>query len=119
LEEHPHAEMAAKALTATAARGKFWAMPHLRISQPHPPAQVALATYAQSIGPDTNSFNAEMADGIYTQRVQEQRRAGEHSGVRATPTLFFGTGRLWITRLASRRRKRRFTAPKMRPRSPL
>ena len=29
-----------------------------------------------------------MADRIYTQRVQEHRRAGETSGVRATPAFF-------------------------------
>jgi len=34
-----------------------------------------------------NRFNAEMADRIYTQRIQEHRRAGERSGVRATPTF--------------------------------
>jgi protein-disulfide isomerase len=40
-----------------------------------------------------NRFKAEMADRIYTQRVQEHLRAGERSGVRGTPT-FFLDGRL-------------------------
>ncbi len=35
-----------------------------------------------------NRFNAELADHIYTQRIQEHRRAGEHSGLRATPAFF-------------------------------
>jgi protein-disulfide isomerase len=35
-----------------------------------------------------NRFNAEMADRIYTQRVQEHRRAGERIGLRATPAFF-------------------------------
>jgi protein-disulfide isomerase len=35
-----------------------------------------------------NRFNAEIGDRIYTQRVQEHRRAGERSGVRATPAMF-------------------------------
>jgi protein-disulfide isomerase len=33
-------------------------------------------------------FNAEMADRIYTQRVQEHRRAGDQNGVRSTPAFF-------------------------------
>jgi protein-disulfide isomerase len=47
-----------------------------------------LAGYAQSIGLDMKRFNAEMADGSYTQRVREHRRAGGRSGLRATPALF-------------------------------
>jgi protein-disulfide isomerase len=47
-----------------------------------------LAGYAHSLGLDMNRFNAEMADRIYTQRVQEHRRAGERSGLRVTPTFF-------------------------------
>jgi protein-disulfide isomerase len=35
-----------------------------------------------------NRFNAEMGDRIYTQRVQEHRRAGERGGLRATPAMF-------------------------------
>jgi len=34
-----------------------------------------------------NRFNAEMADRIYTQRIQEHRRAGEHSALLATPAF--------------------------------
>ena len=35
-----------------------------------------------------NRFNAEMTDHIYTQRIQEHRRAGVRSGFRATPAFF-------------------------------
>jgi hypothetical protein len=31
-----------------------------------------------------NRFNAELAAHIDTQRIQEHRRAGDHSGLRAT-----------------------------------
>jgi protein-disulfide isomerase len=48
----------------------------------------ALAGYAASIGLDMRRFNGEMADRIYLQRVQEHRRAGTLSGIRATPTFF-------------------------------
>lgn len=88
VEVHPNAELAAEAAEAAAAQGKFWEMHHLLFSQPHQLAQAALAAHAQTIGLDMNRFNAEMADRVYTQRVQEHRRAGVHSGVRATPAFY-------------------------------
>ncbi|MBC7681770.1 MAG: DsbA family protein, partial [Ferruginibacter sp.] len=42
----------------------------------------------ESIGLDMLRYHGEMNDRIYTQRVQEHRRAGERSGLRATPTFF-------------------------------
>ena len=44
--------------------------------------------YEQSLGLDMNRFNAEMGYRIYTQRIQMHRRAGERSGLRATPAFF-------------------------------
>lgn len=88
LEVHPHAELAAEAAEAAAAQGRFWPMHHLLFSQIHHLALPALTGYAQAIGLDMIRFKAEMADRIYTQRVQEHRRAGEHSGIRATPAFF-------------------------------
>jgi protein-disulfide isomerase len=88
MEIHPHAELAAEAAEAAAAQGRFWPMHHLLFAQAHHLKPAALAGYAESIELDMNRFNAEMADRIYTQRVQEHRRAGERSGVRTTPTFF-------------------------------
>ncbi|MFN7571775.1 MAG: DsbA family protein [Betaproteobacteria bacterium] len=88
VEVHPHAELAAEAAEAAAAQGRFWPMHHLLFAHAHHLKPAALAGYAESIELDMNRFNAEMADRIYTQRVQEHRRAGERSGVRATPTFF-------------------------------
>ena len=87
-EVHPHAELAAESAEAAAAQGKFWAMHHLLFSNPHHLALQTLVAHAKAIGLDMIRFNAEMADRIYTQRVQEHRRAGEHSGVRATPAFY-------------------------------
>ena len=88
MEVHPHAELAAESAEAAAAQGRFWPMHHLLFAQAHHLKPAALVGYAQSLGLDMNRFNAEMADRIYTQRVQEHRRAGEHSGLRATPAFF-------------------------------
>ncbi len=88
MEEHPNAELAAEAAEAAAAQGRFWPMHRLLFAQAHHLTPAALAGYAQSLGLDMNRFNAEMADRIYTQRVQEHRRAGEHSGLQVTPAFF-------------------------------
>ena len=88
VEVHLQAELAAEAAEAAAAQGQFWPMHHLLFSHPHHLGLPGLVAHAQSIGLDMNRFNAEMADRIYTQRVQEHRRAGEHNGVRATPAFY-------------------------------
>lgn len=96
LELHPHAELAAEAAEAAAAQKKFWPMHHLLFAQAHHLAPAALRGYAASIDLDMLRFDAEMADRIYTQRVQEHRRAGEHSGVQRTPSFFLNGRRVDI-----------------------
>ena len=92
LEVHPHAELAAEAAEAAAAQGQFWPMHHLLFAPGPTYAQhlklTALTGYAQSLGLDMHRFNGEMADRIYTQRVQAHRHAAELAGIRATPAFF-------------------------------
>ena len=88
MEVHPNAEREAEAAEAAAAEGRFWPMHHLLFAQAHHLTPAALVGYAQFLGLDMNRFNAEMADRIYTQRVQEHRSAGERDGLRATPAFF-------------------------------
>jgi protein-disulfide isomerase len=88
VEVHPYAELAAEAAEAAAAQGQFWPMHHLLFAQAHHLTPAALAGCVQSLGLDMNRFNAEMGDRLYTQRIQEHRRAGEHSGLGATPAFF-------------------------------
>ena len=88
VEVHPHAELAAEAAEAAAAQGKFWPMHHKLFEQLHHLEAPALAGYAESIGLDMHRFSGEMADRIYTQRVQEHRRSGERIGLRGSPTFF-------------------------------
>ena len=85
---HRLAEVAAEAAEAAAAQGQFWPMHHLLMAQRHHLATSALAGYAAAIGLDMLRFNAEMADRIYTQRVQEHRRAAERSGLHTTPAFW-------------------------------
>jgi protein-disulfide isomerase len=87
MELHPHAELAAEAAEAAAAQGKFWSMHHRLFSAPNHLALSDLTKHAQSIGLNMIRFHAEMADRIYTQRVQEHRRAAALNDVHTTPTF--------------------------------
>jgi protein-disulfide isomerase len=97
MEEHPHAELAAEAAEAAAAQGQFWPMHHLLFTQHQALDLPALAACALAIGLDMLRFNAEMADRIYTQRVQEHRRAAESSGIRSTPTFLLNGKRVDVS----------------------
>jgi protein-disulfide isomerase len=88
VEVHPHAQLAAEAAEAAAAQGQFWAMHHLLFAQTHHLKLPGLTVYAQAIGLDMHRFNGELADRIYTQRVQEHRHAAEQTGVQTTPAFF-------------------------------
>lgn len=97
LELHPHAELAAEAAEAAAAQGKFWEMHHLLSVSPNHLSPPDLTQHAQTIGLDMTRFHAEMADHIYTQRVQEHRAAAALSGVHATPTFILNGKRVDIS----------------------
>ncbi len=87
VELHPHAELAAEAAEAAAAQGKFWAMHRLIFGAPHHLTLPDLTQHAESIGLDMTRFHAEMADRIYTQRVQEHRRAAALRDLHTTPAF--------------------------------
>jgi protein-disulfide isomerase len=90
---HPNAFRAAEAAECAAGQGKFWEMhdllfekqDHLKLSQ--------LFDYARTLGLDMARFTAEMDDEIYLQRIRDNQRSGDASGVRGTPT-FFVNGRV-------------------------
>lgn len=84
---HPHSELAAEAAEAAAAQGKFWEMHRLLFGAPNHLSLADLTKNAQSIGLDMTRFHAEMADRIYTQRVQEHRRAAKLSNLHTTPAF--------------------------------
>ena len=87
-EEHPHAELAAEASEAAGAQGRFWPM-HDRLFEHSGHLKAHdLRAHAQALELDMPRYDAEMADRIYLQRVQEQREGGRASGVRGTPSFF-------------------------------
>jgi len=84
---HLHSELAAEAAEAASAQGKFWAMHRLLFGAPNHLRLADLTKHAQSIDLDMTRFHAEMADRIYTQRVQEHRRAAKLSDLHTTPAF--------------------------------
>jgi protein-disulfide isomerase len=88
VEAHPHAELAAEAAEAAGAQGRFWEMhDQLFENQQHLKLK-ALRRYAEAIGLDLSRFDADMADHIYLQRVQEHIASGRAIGVHSTPGFF-------------------------------
>ncbi len=49
---------------------------------------IAPGAHEAALAAAEHMLGDEMADRIYTQRIQEHRRAGERSGVHATPSFF-------------------------------
>jgi protein-disulfide isomerase len=89
-EVHPHAQLAAEAAEAAGAQGRFWEM-HDRLFE-HQRHQTApdLLQHAQALALDTARFEAELADHVHLQRVQEHIASGVASRVRSTPGFFVG-----------------------------
>jgi protein-disulfide isomerase len=88
VEIHLNAELAAEAAEAAAAQGHFWEMHRLLLKKTHHLREADLVDYAEVLELDMNRFKGEMADRIYTQRVQEHRAAGKHIGIKSTPTFY-------------------------------
>lgn len=87
-EFHPHALLAAEAAEAASAQGRFWEMHDRLFEHPHHLQLADLQRHAQALALDMTRFDAELADHVYTQRVQEHLASGRASHVRATPTFF-------------------------------
>ncbi len=87
-DAHPHAKLAAEAAEAAGAQGKFWQMHDLLFENQSHLKLSALRRYAAQVELDLTRFDADIADHIYLQRVQENIDSGHASGVRASPTFF-------------------------------
>jgi len=92
-ETHASALAAAEAAECAGAQGKFWPMHELLFDQQLHLGLTHIFDLARSLDLDMVRFTAEMNDHVHLQRVREDQRSGEYSGVRATPT-FFINGRI-------------------------
>lgn len=85
---HAFAQRAAEAAEAAGGQGKFWEM-HDYLFEHQDTLDVAnLGRAADSLGLDKVKFEREVAERVYSNRVQEDIRSGNESGVTGTPTNF-------------------------------
>jgi protein-disulfide isomerase len=92
-ESHPAALLAAEAAECAGAQGEFWRMHDKLFEQQLHLSGKRIAELASSLDLDMARFIVEMDDHVFLQRIREDQRSGEYSGVRATPT-FFINGRI-------------------------
>ena len=86
---HPHALAAALAAEAAAAQGAFWPMHDRLFAAPVDALEDDdLRVYAGEAGLDVARFDADRAGAAAAERVVEDRRSGEASGVSGTPAFF-------------------------------
>jgi uncharacterized OsmC-like protein len=84
----PHAEVAAEAVEAAAAQGKFWEMHDLLFENQARLSRAEISRLAGTLGLDLERFDRELDSGAYRATVKTQEVSGWHSHVLSTPTFF-------------------------------
>lgn len=90
---HPNAALAAEAVEAAGAQGRFWEMHDRLFAHQDALEPDDLLDHARALGLDVERFAADLEDGRYAQRVRDDVAAAEASGVNGTPTFFIGDRR--------------------------
>jgi len=90
---HPNAALSAEAVEAAAAQGKFWEMHQLLYQRQDHLQLPDLLRYAEELGLDVASFEADLAAGRFADRVAADVEGGESAGVAGTPTFFINERR--------------------------
>ncbi len=88
VNSHPHAEHAAEAAESAGAQGKFWEMHDTLYENQAELEDQDLVRYASALKLDAKRFVADLTNGVHTERVREDFRAGARGGVNGTPTFF-------------------------------
>jgi predicted DsbA family dithiol-disulfide isomerase len=87
-DAHPMALIAAEAVEAAGAQGRFWDMYRRIYGDRSPPTEDSLRRHAARLKLDVTRFERELRDHIHRQRVLEDFESGLQSGVNGTPTFF-------------------------------
>jgi predicted DsbA family dithiol-disulfide isomerase len=87
---HPHAELAAEAVEAAGAQGRFWEMHDLLFEHQDRLEFEDLLGYAGELHLDVESFAHAISEGVHGDRVQDDAASADASGARGTPTFFIG-----------------------------
>lgn len=88
LPMHQYAEIAAEAAEAAGAQGKYWQMHNLLYQNQRALAPDDLVGYAQQLGLDVQRFSRDLETHAYRNKIEQDVRSGEESGVPGTPTFF-------------------------------
>ena len=93
LEQHRHADLAARAAEAAGRQGRIWEMHDLLFegqatwaNQNHP--EEMFIGYARQLGLDIERFRADLDSREGKKAVEEDRISGNRVGVNSTPTFF-------------------------------
>jgi protein-disulfide isomerase len=88
LPSHPRAALAAEAVLAAGAQGRFWEMHDTLFANQRALDRADLMGYAQIIGLDAIQFGRALDQGTYRSTVEDDREEARRLGVRSTPTTF-------------------------------
>jgi hypothetical protein len=87
-DAHPMALIAAEAVEAAGAQGRFWDMYRRIYGSRRPPTEDSLRHHAARLKLDVTRFERELREHIHKRRVLEDFESGLQSGVNGTPTFF-------------------------------
>jgi protein-disulfide isomerase len=82
------AMIAAEAVEAASAQGRFWDMYRRIYGDRRPPTEDSLRRHAARMKLDVTRFERELRDHTHRRRVLEDFDSGLQSGVNGTPTFF-------------------------------
>jgi NhaA family Na+:H+ antiporter len=85
---HVHAQLAAEAVEAADAQGKFWEMYEFILEHQEALDQTHLLEYAAELDLDLDRFKQDLDQNVYADRVKEDFHSGVRSGVNGTPSFF-------------------------------
>ena len=90
---HPNAALAAEAVEAAGAQGKFWEMHDLLFARQDHLQLADLLRYAGELGLDVGAFESDLLNARYGDRVAGDVEGAETAGVAGTPTFFINDRR--------------------------
>jgi Na+/H+ antiporter NhaA len=85
---HPRAQTAAEAAEAAAAQGRFWDMHDCLLAHQDALSPRDLWQYAKDLGLDIERFREDLRTRDFAERVADDVRGADASGVAGTPTFF-------------------------------
>src|SRR6266851_5326460 len=87
-EIHPHAEMAAEAVSALAGPDAFWRMHDALFADQYDLEPGDLERQARAAGVDGRAYRKAMAAHQFAERVERDVQSGTANGVEGTPSIF-------------------------------